>query len=183
MQPDGKAAHEGILYDLHPHLIDQALLLFGPVNEVYAEIDRVRPGVQVDDEAFVALTHQSGVRSHLKATIVAAQTGSRYRVYGDGGAYVKDGVDPQEDMLKTGMRPGDKGFGEDTPEKWGVLAVGESISRIPTRAGRYTQFYEGMRDALWDGLPSPVNAADAVRGLSIIEAAYRSAAQRQVVRS
>lgn len=53
----------GLLYDLGSHLIDQALVLFGPVTHVYAEVDHRRPGVQVDDDAFVALTHASGVRS------------------------------------------------------------------------------------------------------------------------
>jgi len=181
MQPEGPAAREGMLYDLHPHLIDQALVLFGPVAEVYAETDHRRPGVQVDDESFVALTHKSGVRSHLKATIVAAQIAPRYRVYGDRGAYVKFGVDPQEDMLKAGRRPGDAGFGEEAPEHWGTLGDGESITRITTKTGSYERFYAGMRDALRDGAPPPVNAADAVTGLAIIEAAHRSATQRQVV--
>jgi predicted dehydrogenase len=122
------------------------------------------------------------VRSHLKSTIVAAQIGPRYRVYGDRGAYVKFGVDPQEDMLKAGQRPGDAGFGEDPPEHWGTLGDGESISSVPTKPGSYQQFYAAMRDALRDGAPPPVDAADAVTGLTIIEAAHRSAALRQVVR-
>ncbi len=182
MELSATAAHEGMLYDLHPHLIDQALVLFGPVSDVYAETDRVRTGVQVDDETFVALTHKSGVRSHLKATIAAAQIGPRYRIYGNRGEYVKFGVDPQEDLLKAGRRPDGAGFGEDAPERWGTLGDGESITRVPTKAGRYLQFYEGMRDALRDGLPSPVNSVDAVRALAIIEGAHRSAVQRQVVR-
>jgi predicted dehydrogenase len=181
MQPDGTVAREGMLYDLHPHLIDQSLVLFGPVTEVYAELGRHRPGVQVDDEAFVALTHQSGARSHLKATIVAAQIAPRYRVYGDRGAYVKFGVDPQEEMLKAGLRPGDARFGDEAQEHWGTLSDGESTTRIQTSTGRYEQFYARFRDALRNGAP-PVDAADAVTGLAIIEAAYRSAAQRQVVR-
>jgi predicted dehydrogenase len=181
MQPGAMTASEGMLYDLHPHLIDQALVLFGPVTEVYAEIDRRRDGVQTDDETFVALTHNSGVRSHLKATIVAAQIGPRYRVYGDRGAYVKFGVDPQEEMLKAGKRPGGAGFGEDAPELWGTLGDGESTIRVRTEPGSYTAFYAGMRDALRGSALPPVDAADAVTGLTIIEAAHRSAVQRHVV--
>jgi len=182
MQPGAAAAGEGMIYDLHSHLIDQALVLFGPVAEVYAETERIREGVQVDDDAFVALTHTSGVRSHLKATLVAADIGPRFRVYGDRGAYVKFGVDPQEEMLKAGRRPGDPGFGEDSPELWGTLSDGTSTSRVPTALGVYTQFYAGIRAMLRENAPPPVNAADSVAGLRIIEAGYRSAAERKVLK-
>jgi predicted dehydrogenase len=182
MQPGAAAAGEGMIYDLHSHLIDQALVLFGPVAEVYAETERIREGVQVDDDAFVALTHTSGVRSHLKATLVAADIGPRFRVYGDRGAYVKFGVDPQEEMLKAGRRPGDPGFGEDSPELWGTLSDGTSTSRVPTALGVYTQFYAGVRASLRGNAPPPVNATDSVAGLRIIEAGYRSAAERKVVK-
>jgi scyllo-inositol 2-dehydrogenase (NADP+) len=181
MQPGAAAAGEGMIYDLHSHLIDQALVLFGPVAEVYAETDRIREGVQVDDDAFIALTHTSGVRSHLKSTLVAADIGPRYRVYGDRGAYVKFGVDPQEEMLKAGRRPGDPGFGEDAPELWGTLSDGASTTRVPTALGVYTQFYAGIRAMLRENAPPPVNAADSVAGLRIIEASYRSAEERKVV--
>src|SRR5690606_12242015 len=70
----------GLLYDLGSHLIDQALVLFGPVSHVYAELDRRRPGVEVDDDAFVALTHASGTRSHLFMSVLAAQPGPRFRM-------------------------------------------------------------------------------------------------------
>lgn len=72
----------GVLYDLGSHLIDQALVLFGPVTQVYAELDRRSPGSDVDDDSFVALSHVSGVRSHLWMSAVAAQGGPRLRVRG-----------------------------------------------------------------------------------------------------
>jgi scyllo-inositol 2-dehydrogenase (NADP+) len=181
MQPGAAAAGEGMIYDLHSHLIDQALVLFGPVAEVYAETERIREDVQADDDAFIALTHTSGVRSHLKATLVAADIGPRFRVYGDCGAYAKFGVDPQEEMLKAGRRPGDPGFGEDSPELWGTLSDGTTTTRVPTALGVYTQFYAGIRAMLHDNAAPPVNAADSVAGLRIIEASYRSSAERQVV--
>jgi predicted dehydrogenase len=181
MQPNATAVAEGMIYDLHTHLIDQALVLFGPVTHVYAETDRLRPGVQVDDDAFIALTHANGVRSHLKATICAAEIGPRYRVYGDRGAYVKFGVDPQEEMLKAGCRPGDAGWGDDARERWGVLGDGERSTIVPTEPGSYERFYEGVVRTLTEGAPPPVDANDAIAGLEIVEAAYQSAAQRQVV--
>lgn len=181
MPPGAAVEAEGMLYDLHTHLIDQALLLFGDVTHVYAETDRRRQSVQVDDEAFVALTHASGVRSHLTATIVAAQIGPRYRVYGDRGAYVKFGVDPQEDMLKRGLRPGDAAWGEDAREQWGTISEGERPSPVPTERGAYESFYAAVVRTLREGAPPPVDARDAIAGLEIVEAAYQSAAERRVV--
>jgi predicted dehydrogenase len=181
MEPDAAARGEGMLFDLHTHLIDQALVLFGPVTHVYAEADRRRAGVQVDDDSFVALTHTSGVRSHLKATIVAAEIGPRYRVYGDRGAFVKFGVDPQEETLKTGLRPGDANYGEDAREQWGTFSDGERREAIPTECGRYQEFYAGVREALVSGAAPPVDASDAVAGLGLIEAAYTSSRERRVV--
>jgi predicted dehydrogenase len=181
MEPNAASAAEGMLYDLHTHLIDQALVLFGPVSHVYAETNRLRPGVQVDDDGFVALTHTNGVRSHLKATICAAEIGARYRVYGSRGAYVKFGVDPQEETLKAGLRPGDAGWGEDSRERWGVLGDGERSSVVQTERGAYECFYEGVVRTLAEGTPPPVPVADAIAGLAIVEAAYRSAAERCVV--
>ena len=96
----------GLLYDIGSHLIDQAIYLFGPVAEVYAELDRRRNGVDSDDDVFVALTHQNGVRSHLWTSCLSAQPGPRMRVMGDRAAFVKQSGDIQEAALRAGERPG-----------------------------------------------------------------------------
>ena len=72
----------GVLFDLGPHLIDQVLELLGPARSVFAEVRRLRPGAQVDDDIFLALEHSSGVHSHLSATMLAAQPGPRLRALG-----------------------------------------------------------------------------------------------------
>jgi len=82
----------GLLYDIGSHLIDQALYLFGPVREVYAELDQRRQGVKSDDDVFLALTHHNGVRSHLWTSVMAAQPGPRLRVMGDRAAFVKRAI-------------------------------------------------------------------------------------------
>jgi predicted dehydrogenase len=135
----------------------------------------------VDDDAYIALTHASGVRSHLTATLCAAQIGPRYRVYGDRGAYVKFGVDPQEEMLKAGRRPGDSGWGEDPRDQWGTLGDGERTSAVPTERGAYERFYAGVVATIRDGAPPPVSPGEAIAGLEIVEAAYRSAEDRRAV--
>ncbi len=163
----------GVLFDLGSHLIDQALLLFGPVEHVHAELDRRASGGKVDDDTFVSLTHSSGVRSHLWMSTVAAQPGPRFRVLGSSGAYVKHGYDVQEAALRAGGRPHEPGWGEEDETSWGMLGAEDSIQSVRTEAGGYMRFYEGIRRSLADGSPPPVNAADAVAVLEIIEAARR----------
>lgn len=170
----------GILFDLGSHLIDQALLLFGPVRRVYAEVERQREGVEVDDDTFVALTHASGVRSHLWMSAVAGQLGPRMRVLGSRAAYTKEGLDVQEDALRAGKRPG-AGWGEEPPEGWGLLGAGEEVRPVPTEPGAYPRFYEGVAAALREGSPPPVDPEDAVETLEVVEAALRSSAEGRVV--
>ncbi len=172
----------GLLYDIGSHLIDQALHLFGPVREVYAELDIRRPGVEADDDVFVALKHANGVRSHLWTSCLAAQPGPRMRVMGDRAAFVKQRGDLQEAALRAGERPGRSGWGEEPPERWGILSDGAHQQAIQSERGAYQNFYAQIVSALRDGAPPPVDAADVVAGLEIIEAAQHSSRRRSVVR-
>ncbi len=171
----------GLLYDLGSHLIDQALVLFGPASHVYAELDRRRSSVQVDDDSFVSITHRSGVRSHLFMSAVAAQLGPRFRVLGSDAAYVKYGLDVQEAALRANTSLGSTGFGQDSQDAWGKLGSGDDTRSIATEVGSYQQFYEGVVSALNGTAPPPVDPADAVAGLEVIDAARRSASERRVI--
>jgi len=171
----------GVLLDLGSHLVDQALLLFGPADAVYAEVDTRRPAARVDDDVFVAIAHASGVRSHLWMSLTAASLGPRMRVLAEDAAYVKYGLDVQEDALVAGVRPGDPGWGAEPQEAWGVLDVGGRTTPVPTEPGAYERFYEGVRDAVRGARPAPVDPADAVAALEVIEAARVSSAERRVV--
>ncbi|MCA4132543.1 Gfo/Idh/MocA family oxidoreductase [Arthrobacter sp. M4] len=101
----------GVLYDLGPHLIDQALQLFGDVVEIHAERDRRRLGAVSDDNSFVTLRHASGVRSRLWMNSVAPAFRPRFRIVGSHGMLTPQGLEPQESQLIGGRRPGDDGFG------------------------------------------------------------------------
>lgn len=171
----------GLLYDIGSHLIDQALYLFGPVREVYAELDIRRAGVDSEDDVFLALTHQNGTRSHLWASVMAARPGPRMRVLGARAAFVKEQGDVQEAALREGARPG-AGWGEDPRAHWGLLFDGTQSRMVESAAGAYQNFYAGMVAALKTGAPVPVDPEDAVAGLEIIEAARCSAVERAVIR-
>lgn len=166
----------GILYDLGSHLVDQALQLFGPVCQVYAETDVRRPGVRAEDDAFIALTHTDGTRSHLWMSALAGRLGPRFRVLGSKAAYVKWGLDPQEERLRAGERPdGRSDWGAEPPERWGTLGVDGDGRAVPTEPGAYQRFYAGVVSCLRDGAPPPVAAESVIETLAVLEAAKRSA--------
>jgi scyllo-inositol 2-dehydrogenase (NADP+) len=170
----------GVLFDLGSHLIDQALWLLGPTSRVYAEVARRRPGAHVDDDVFLALEHPGGVQSHLWMSHVAAQLGPRFRLLGSRSAYVKYGLDVQEAALRAGERPDAPGYGREPPERWGLLGASDAAEPLETEPGRYIAFYEGMVAAIREGTAPPVTLEEAIAGLTVIEAARRSAERRAV---
>jgi scyllo-inositol 2-dehydrogenase (NADP+) len=186
----------GVLFDLGPHVIDQALELLGPARSVYAEVRSVRPGARVDDDFFLALEHESGARSHLWGSLVTARLGPRLRALGTEAAYVKWGLDVQEAALRSGASPRDPGFGEEPRDAWGELGTEEHSKPVETEPGRYVEFYERMERAIRSrgdaadpaaagapasGEPPPVPLEAGIATLRVIEAARRSSAERAVV--
>ncbi|CAM5677000.1 Gfo/Idh/MocA family protein [Streptomyces griseomycini] len=178
----------GLLYDLGSHVVDQALVLFGPATAVYAEADVRRDGAQTDDDTFIALTHANGVRSHLHVSATTAQLGPRFRVLGSKAGYVKHGLDPQEAALREGRRPGaaDAGWGTEPEELWGRVGSGESPVTgggrpEPTLPGDYPAYYAAVAKALREGGPNPVTALEAAAALDVLEAARRSALEKVTV--
>ncbi|MFL5606274.1 MAG: Gfo/Idh/MocA family oxidoreductase [Gemmatimonadaceae bacterium] len=180
--PDADARAEGVVYDLGTHLIDQALVLWGPVATVYAELEKRHPEVHVADEAFISLLHAGGVRSHLYMSTAAAQSGARMSVWGNRGGYVKHGLDIQEAALRAGARPGGPSWGVEEREKWGWFGMGDERRHEPTEPGAYPAFYAGVERAIRSGAPAPVRVAEAVASLTVVEAALRSGRERQPVR-
>ncbi|MFH9660727.1 Gfo/Idh/MocA family oxidoreductase [Streptomyces sp. NPDC017248] len=177
----------GLLYDLGSHVVDQALVLFGPVTEVYAETDVRRPGAEADDDTFLALTHANGVRSHLHVSATTAQLGPRFRVLGSRAGYVKYGLDPQEAALREGSRPAALAdWGAEDESLWGRIGSGESPlsgggTPVPTLPGDYPAYYAAVAAALRGAGPNPVTALEAAAALDVLEAARRSARDKVTV--
>ena len=172
----------GVLFDLGSHLADQAIQLFGPPSHVYAEVERRRPGAQVDDDVFIALTHPGDVRSHLWASLVSGSLGPRFRTLGTAGAFEKHGTDGQEDQLGAGIGPGHPDYGREPKERWGFLVAGDEVTPIETERGAYPRFYEKVVDAIRTGTPPPVAPNEAVLTIEVLEAARASARSGEIVR-
>lgn len=175
----------GLLFDLGSHLINQACFLFGTPLSVYAEVAKRRPGAAVDDDAFVALQFPNNITAHLWAHSLAKIKGPRFRVNGLNGTFEKFGLDPQEEALKAGKRPGDSNWGVEAESQWGTLSTTyDGISfegKVQTEPGRYEDYYANVRDALQGNGDLAVKPADALLTARIIEAAFESASQQKVV--
>jgi scyllo-inositol 2-dehydrogenase (NADP+) len=180
-EPGAESRGEGLLLDLMVHLVDQALVLFGPARLVYAEFDRRHPDVVVVDDVFVALTHANGVRSHLFTSATVGIGGPRLNVLGSAGAFVKHGMDPQEDALLAGAIPGGDGWGAEPETSWGRLGTGDTTRAVPSEPGNYPRFYAELATAIATGGAPPVTAAEAIAMMDVLGAARLSAREGRVV--
>lgn len=165
----------GVAYDIGAHLIDQAIRLFGPVHDFYGELDARRPGAVNDDDSFIALTHETGVRSHLSMCSLVAQRGFRFRVLGSEGAYTVWGLDGQEAQLKSGMSPADEGYGVAAPDTFGKLGREGALTPVPTERGDYGEFYARLAVALTGNGPLPVSPHDVLEPIRILESLHTTA--------
>jgi predicted dehydrogenase len=172
--------HGGVLLDLGAHLVDQALLALGPAESVYAERQDVRPGSGSDDDAFIAITHRGGAISHLWLSAVAAEQGHRFRVLGSEGAFVVDGLDPQEQALRSGAIPA-PGWCVETRRAQLFDRAG-AAQEIPIGLGDWAAFYRGARDACLGKSPAPVGAGSVRESVAVLEAAIQSARDGVVIR-
>lgn len=170
----------GLWFDLGPHLIDQALHLFGLPMSVMANFEIFRDGGQTDDWAHVQL-HYERLRVILHASLLVAGGGPRTIIHGTKGSWSKYGADVQEGQLIRGMLPGTPGFGIDSDR--GVFysgATGEKIE-TPTPPGDQRKYYEGIRDAILKRQSPPVLARDALATMAILEASFTSGREGHVV--
>jgi predicted dehydrogenase len=182
-EPGPPPAGGGTLRDFGSHLVDQALVLLGPVASVYAEW-RIRETGE-DDDVFVALTHQNGARSHLAGSWSEGAPGLRFRVTGTEGSYTVAGpMDGQEAALVAGRSPADLGteWGAEPPERWGRFSRGEGGETVPTLPGRWNSFYPAFARAVRGEGAVPVDPRDAVATATVLDAARRSAIEGVTVR-
>lgn len=170
----------GIFFDLGVHLLDQALLLFGTPEAITADIRIEREGGRVDD-AFDVLLHYPKMRALLRASMVALAPDLRFLVRGEKAAYVKHGIDPQEEALKRGEVPRDGSWGDEAREFWGTLQSANGAERVETQSGDYRLFYENVRDAILGKNKPAVTSEQMLDVMHGVELARRSSEERRTV--
>ncbi|SMC17769.1 Predicted dehydrogenase [Andreprevotia lacus DSM 23236] len=172
---EGAGAGAGLWYDLGPHVIDQALQLFGKPQAVYADLAVRRDGGLSVDDAHVLLRY-ADKRVILSASMLVAGGSPRFVVHGTRASFVKYGLDTQEDMLKAGLQPGCAGWGDDP--RHGELLIGTAgepqRESVPTLTGDYRAYYGGVHAAITQGAANPVPADQAIAVMEILELALRS---------
>ncbi|MGI0465122.1 oxidoreductase [Serratia marcescens] len=172
----------GIWFDLGPHLLDQALQLFGKPERLFVDLGELRPGAQAVDY-FHALLSYGDRRVVLHASMLAAAESPRYVVHGTRGSYVKYGLDPQEDRLKAGERLPQADWGYDMREGVVTLSRGDLLAEQPLLniPGNYPAYYAAVRDAIAGIGENPVPAADAIAVMALIELGLESARLQQAL--
>jgi scyllo-inositol 2-dehydrogenase (NADP+) len=175
----------GVLWDLGPHLIDQALVLFGEPQSIWAQAIRQRETSQVDD-AFDVLMEYPHMRAMLRARIIAYAPGAHMLLHGTEGSFVKYGMDPQEEILRSDTCPDGLDWGAnwglEPEDRWGTLSrVGEKPRKVETERGDYRGFYANVRDAIEKKLPLEVRPEQALRTMRGVVLAHKSSREGRSV--
>lgn len=172
----------GVWLDLGAHLLDQAVQLFGRPDTLQLDTAMLRDGAQVEDQFHALLRYERGqhapLRVSLQASMLAAHPAPRFVLHGTRGSYVKQGVDVQEDALRSGRRPGGDDWGCDpTSGELRISAIDDWMqdSIWPNRRGDYTAYYAAVRDAILGVGANPVPPEQAVQLMELLDIGTRSA--------
>lgn len=168
-------AGSGLWYDLGPHLVDQALCLFGLPDRVWASLATQRKGGEVTDWAHVVLEYGTR-RAILHASMLVAGGSARFIVHGTQASVVKANIDQQEAQLIAGRRPGDASWGED-PDPLQLYHGDGQATSLAAPNGDQSRYYAAFRDAVLGRGANPVTPQQAITVMAVIEAAIASSAE------
>jgi predicted dehydrogenase len=170
----------GILFDLGPHLIDQAVQLFGMPNAVTAQVAAMRDGARSDD-CFRITLHYEDMLAVLVSSPFCAGPNLRFKIDGEAGSYVKYGLDPQEARLRGGLAPSGHEWAAEAPEDYGTRFTASGSEPVPTVTGGYQQYFAALAACIEGRAPNPVPADEALRVMRLIALVRESAASAQTV--
>ena len=163
----------GLWFDLGPHLVDQALQLFGLPDTVSADLANLRDGAQTDDWANVRLVYPDN-RVVLQCGLLCAGGAPRFLIHGTTGSLVKSNADRQEAQLLDGMAPGEPGWGDDPDALVHFSSDGERHLSAASR-GDQRRFYVDLAATLLRNTPSSVRPIECLAVMAVIEAGSASA--------
>lgn len=169
----------GIFWDLGPHLIDQALQLFGWPKAVAADILTLREGGQSDDTFDLTLYYDDKIIKLGSSAFQGVST-LRFDLQGTKASFRKFHLDPQEDQLRAGMPIDDVNWAVTDKNKHGVLSDGESEHEIETKKGEYVTFFESLASAIENNGPLPADASTVIPVIKLIELAVKSSAAKHI---
>jgi scyllo-inositol 2-dehydrogenase (NADP+) len=174
----------GVLYDLGPHLIDQALTLFGHPSYITADIRKQRPHARVDDFFNIWLDY-GFLKVILHSGMLVREQGPRYMIQGTKGSFLKSGEDPQEVRLKAGDLPVGEDWGREPVSSDGILHTekdGKVIRRtVPTEAGNFGLYYTNLYDTLVNGAPLQEKPEHGYNTIRIIQLAFESSTEKKTL--
>lgn len=174
----------GIVKDLGPHIIDQALCLFGKPQSVFADFRITRTNSQVEDY-FEILLYYKDKRVRVKAGYFMREPVPSYIVHGTKGSFLKSRADVQEALLVKGAKPDITNWGAEPDSEQGLLHTEKDgviiREKLPTLKGNYYEFYNKVYEALAHDKPMPVTVDDGILVMQIIDAAFKSHATRKVI--
>jgi predicted dehydrogenase len=172
----------GILFDIAPHMIDHALVLFGLPQAVTADVRTERDNAVADDAFDITLDYSNGMRAVLRSSILAAAPRPRFVLFGTQASFVKQTFDPQEMNLRRGFIPVDWPWGYEPEEDWGVLTVpaGDSFERrrVPSAICDYRDYYSNLRDVIVGRATLAVTPEYALEVMRMLELARESSQKR-----
>ena len=176
---------EGLIYNLGPHLIDQALVLFGKPNTVLGLMAKSRPGSQVNDDFEIILQYDR-LKVSLNSSYLVKQPYPRFALHGTMGSFLKYGLDPQEELLKKGILPILNDWGVEEESIHGKINYISSLGlemngTVESVPGNYGAFYQALYSSIRKNEDVPVKPEDAMMGISIIEKAIESALELKFI--
>ncbi|WP_438384368.1 oxidoreductase [Asaia sp. BMEF1] len=162
----------GVLFDIGPHLIDQALQLFGLPDHVTASLANQRENSLIDDWAHIILCYGQK-RVILHTSSLCASGSDRFVVHGTHGSLVKKLADPQEDQLRRGLKPGSDKWGDD-PDSLKIYDADARLHEEAAQSGDQRNLYKRLAAAIRCKVPNPVRPIEALAVQAVLEAAYQS---------
>jgi scyllo-inositol 2-dehydrogenase (NADP+) len=174
----------GTLYNLGSHLVDQSLTLFGMPERLFCDSRMLRDGAKTDD-SYDLFLHYPDFKCLLRSSYLVKEPGPRFMLHGTEGSFLKWGVDRQEADLKAGLSPNSANWGEEPESMWGKINTtfqGEELQgTLRTKPGNYLAYYDNVYEAIRNNQALQVSAEQARDVIRIIEAAYQSSREGQVV--